>query len=196
MDYAGPGDEPQSGSSAYQSFLFVAGSAEETAYIAALRESLGEEMADRIQRARARRDHLRLLTDSERTRLRESMAPVLRDIVASGAIRPVIQEETYDGVDDEWVSVMVWGSDGTGMGVLIPTEPTTADRVASLAGQLQEWEIEELAAAGRSATWPECPAHPNSHPLEPAAADGNRAVWRCPRSGQVISQVGALGTAD
>ena len=135
----------------------------------------------------------RPLTDSERSRLREAMAPVLRDIQASGAIPPIIHEETQDGAHDEWVGVMLWGSDGTGMGVFIPAESIAAEQVVRLAEQVQEWEIEELASVGRSATWPECPEHPNSHPLQPVADDRNRAVWQCPRSGQVISQVGALG---
>lgn len=168
MDPSEPGDEPESGSPAYQSFL-------------------------QIQPAWAPRGQPRPLTDGERTRLREALAPALRDIEASGAIRPVIREETCDSVAADFVSVMAWSADGTGMGVHVPTEPTAAERVARLAEQLQEWEIEELAAAGRPATWPECPEHPDSHPLEPIAAGGTRAVWRCPRSGQVISQVGALG---
>jgi hypothetical protein len=65
------------------------------------------------------------------------------------------------------------------------------ERLAGPADQLQEWEIEELAAAGRPATWPECPLHPDSHPLAPQAS-GDQAVWSCPRSGQVISAIGAL----
>jgi hypothetical protein len=193
VDHAGPGDESQSASSAYQSFLFTAGSAEEAAYFAALRERFDEEMGDRVELTRTLRGRPRPLTDSERSRLRETIAPVLRDIQASGAILPTMREETQDGVDGEWISVMLWSPDGTGMGVFIPTEPTAADQVVRLAEQVQEWEIEELASAGRSATWPECPEHPNSHPLEPVAADRNRAAWRCPRSGHVISQVGALG---
>lgn len=135
----------------------------------------------------------RPLTESERTRLRETLAPVLRDIQASGAIRPIIREETRDSVTDDFVSVMVWHADRTGMGVFVPAEDTAAQRVVRLAEQVQEWEIEELAAAGRSATWPECPDHPNSHPLQPVLSGQDTAVWRCPRSARVISQVGAFG---
>lgn len=137
-------------------------------------------------------EELRPLTEGERTRLRETMAPVLRDIEAGGAIVPIIQEEAHADLDGEFVSVMAWSADGSGMGLFIPTEPTSAERVARLADQVQEWEVEELAARGRPATWPECPDHPNSHPLEPVVAD-DTAVWRCPRSGHVIGRVGALG---
>ena len=135
----------------------------------------------------------RPLTESERARLHDTLAPVLRDIQASGAVLPVIRDETRDPVGDDFVSVMMWSSDGTGMGVHVPTQDTAAARVARLAEQVQEWEIEELAAVGRSATWPECPDHPNSHPLQPGLSDQDTAVWCCPRSGRVISQVGAFG---
>jgi hypothetical protein len=66
--------------------------------------------------------------------------------------------------------------------------------VVRLAGDVQEWEIEELAAAGQPATWPECPGHPDAHPLEPFVDRGNVAVWRCPRAGRVIGEIGTLGT--
>jgi hypothetical protein len=172
----------------------MTGSAEEATYFADLRERFGDEFVDRIQRSRALRGQSRPLTENERTRLRETLAPVLRDIEASGVILPTIQEQTCEDVDDEFVSVMAWGSDGTGMAVFIPSERLAVERVARLAEQLQEWEIEELAAAGRSATWPECPDHPNSHPLEPVVDDEKMAVWRCPRTARMICAIGALGT--
>ena len=79
------------------------------------------------------------------------------------------------------------GSRGIHVQVSLPPP----ERLADLAHQLQEWEVEELAAAGRPATWPECPEHPDSHPLAPQAR-GGQAVWCCPASGQVISVVGSL----
>ena len=51
--------------------------------------------------------------------------------------------------------------------------------------------MEELAAAGRPATWPECPGHPDSHPLSPEAREGE-AAWCCPVSGQVVCSIGTL----
>ena len=79
------------------------------------------------------------------------------------------------------------GSQGIRVQVSLPA----LERLADLADQLQEWEIEELAAAGRPATWPECPQHPATHPLAPQARSG-QAAWCCPASGQVISVIGAL----
>jgi hypothetical protein len=70
---------------------------------------------------------------------------------------------------------------------------SAAERVAGLAEQVQEWEVEALAGAGRPATWPECPAHPASHPLEPAVSADGAATWRCPRSGLAVGAIGALG---
>jgi hypothetical protein len=116
-------------------------------------------------------------------RLHEALAPVLRDIEASGAIFPAIEEAGDADADDELASVMASGSDGTGMGIFVPAQRLTAERVARLAEQLQEWEVEELAAAGRSATWPGCPDHPNSHPLEPVVDEEQGAIWRCPGPG-------------
>jgi hypothetical protein len=60
-----------------------------------------------------------------------------------------------------------------------------------LAEQVQEWELEELAAAGFPATWPQCPDHPNSHPLSPEAR-GGQALWTCPRTGRRIAVIGGL----
>jgi ABC-type uncharacterized transport system ATPase subunit len=68
-----------------------------------------------------------------------------------------------------------------------------ADRLADIAQQLQEWELEELAAAGRPATWPECPKHPDSHPLSPRVRDGV-AVWSCPRTGRTEYAIGGVTT--
>ena len=67
------------------------------------------------------------------------------------------------------------------------------DQLAQLADQVQEWAVEELWNRGRSATWPECPFHPNSHPLEPAAVAG-AALWRCPKTAERVAAIGALST--
>jgi hypothetical protein len=191
-----PGDHGQGGdsstsSAAYSSFLFIDGTVEGDDF-ATFRERFGDEVADRMEQLRDLHGRSRPLTEEERAAVRETMAPVLRDIEASGAILPSIQEEAYEDVGDVSFRVWVWGSDGTGMGLVMPTARLVAERVVRLAEQLQEWEIEELAAVGRSATWPECPDHPNSHPLEPIVDDKNMAVWRCPRAGHVVCEIGTL----
>jgi hypothetical protein len=171
----------------------MAGSAEKAAHFAQLREMFGDEAVESIQRNMALQKHPRPLTDHEREVLRETSAPVLRDMAASGAIVADIREEAHADRGDETVCAWVSGADGiTGVGIWVSLEGSAAERVAELAGQLQEWEIDELWAAGRSAIWPECSEHPDSHPLEPAVDRENGASWRCPWSGDVICAIGAL----
>jgi hypothetical protein len=188
----GRADGPGAPSSAYRSFLFTAGSPQEAAYLAALRARFGNDFAGRHRRLGELYGRPRPFTDGEGVVLREVMAPVVWDILTSGAVLPVIQDEAYPE-DDETFCVWLWGSDGTGLGVWIYEARLGAEQVAWVAEQVQDWEIEELAAVGRSATWPVCPDHPDSHPLDAVVDDGN-AVWRCPRSGRTISAIGAFGT--
>jgi hypothetical protein len=168
-------------------------SAEKAAHLDALRGVFGDEVVETMQRDMALSEHPRPLTDQEREVVREAAAPVLRDIAASGAIGLDLREEARADRGDEIVYAWMSGADGvTGVDIWISLGSSIAERVAELAEQLQEWEVEALWAAGRSATWPECPQHPNSHPLEPAVAGG--PVWRCPRSGDTICAIGALGS--
>jgi hypothetical protein len=132
----------------------------------------------------------RALTDAERTELRLALEPVLRDLRVSGAIVPRVRKEAWDN-DPESVQAWIELSGPTGCGIYMLLRHSAAERVANLADQIQEWEVEELCAAGRPATWPQCPIHPDSHPLSPAVHDGS-AVWRCPRSGDVICPIGTL----
>ena len=55
--------------------------------------------------------------------------------------------------------------------------PSAAERVTRLGGQLQDWEIEVLAAVGRPAARSDCQHHPNSNPLESVLSE-SRAVCR------------------
>ena len=118
----------------------------------------------------------------------EAIAPVLRDISATCGVELDVRDEQwgYDGP-----AVMVWEPDGSGTGVAVVAGQPSSEQIASLADQLQEVVIEALWSAGRPVTWPQCPSHPDSHPLEAAVVD-SRAVWRCPKSGVVIDGVGAL----
>jgi hypothetical protein len=126
------------------------------------------------------------------------MDTVLADLRAAGAIVPEVRYEAWDerpdqvcafigpaglAPDDRWA-----GSQGVWVARFGPA----GQRLAALAEQVQEWEVEALAAAGRPATWPECPEHPGSHPLQSWAEDGERAVWRCPRSQRVVCGIGEL----
>ena len=160
--------------------------------IAAIERDIGPEAAEAARRSWRLAHNPRPLTDAERAELRANLEPVLRDMRGSGAIVPDILEEAHDNLGPDCVCAWIQtpggaGSRGIGVQVSLPAP----ERLADLADQLQEWEIEELAAAGRPATWPQCPQHPGTHPLAPQAR-GGQAAWCCPASRQVISIIGAL----
>ncbi len=163
---------------------------------AAIERAIGPEAAEAARRSRQLADSPRPLTDAEREKLRAALEPILRDIRVSGAIVPAVLEEAHDDLGPDYVPAWIrspegasWGAGSQGIRVQVSLSPP--ERLADLADQVQEWEVEELAAAGRPATWPECPQHPDSHPLAPEAR-GEQAAWCCPRSGQLIDVIGAL----
>jgi hypothetical protein len=194
VDQSTPGPEGNPPAANQGSFI-VPGSPDEAVQLAGMREALGDEAVGHYLRTRDRAQRSRPLTAAERADLQAALDPVLRDLAASGAIMPVIQDEGANQearYEEEFVLVWFRSADGTGAGIYLPPGPPTADQVARVADQVQEWEIEELAAAARPATWPGCPLHPGSHPLA-AEVDGDVAVWRCPRGARpVIGAIGAL----
>lgn len=120
------------------------------------------------------------------------LAPVLRDLSATCAVRATVCEKRdFMGLGED--VVMVCASDGSGQGVDVAEHQSAAEQVADLADQVQGWAVEELCARLRPAVWPECPAHPDSHPLEAGVVKGV-AVWSCPRSRQVVAPVGELSS--
>jgi hypothetical protein len=165
----------QPGDGAYQSFLSIQWNGD-----------------SQLLRARELGRYPRPLTDDERSVIDTAIAPVLHDLRAADAILPQIDYEARDrGTDD--VCARIRSVDRTsGQRVWAVPASSAAERVVQLADQVQEWEVEELCAAGRSATWPECPEHPASHPLEPVVDDHGAAIWRCPRSGLAICAIGQL----
>jgi hypothetical protein len=133
-------------------------------------------------------------TDAERSVVDAAFAPVLRDLLATEAIVPEVRYEAWQDRGPESVSAFIGPAGGTAgsRGVWVELAASLAEQVARLAEQVQEWEVEELCASGQSATWPQCPEHPNAHPLEPAVTDAAAAIWRCPRAGLAISAIGEL----
>jgi hypothetical protein len=63
-----------------------------------------------------------------------------------------------------------------------------------VADQVQEWAVEELCSVGRPTNWPQCPRHPQSHPLVAVLREG-LAVWVCPKTADVVCEVGHLVTS-
>jgi hypothetical protein len=186
--------------SSYGFFIKKGNPDEEAAQLAAIRERLGDETVDRIQRSRERMRHPRPLTATEREVIRKAMAPVLWDLEASGAIVPEILYETRGDErrqgSREGVATEVTPG-GHGGSVWVPTEECSpAEQVWWAADQLQDWEVHQLWHAGRSTTWPECRDHPNSHPLEPGIYGDDTAVWRCPMSKHISCAIGELGSGE
>jgi hypothetical protein len=122
--------------------------------------------------------------------LSEALAPVLRDLGNSGSLMPEVRDEQWAGLPGQ-VTAMLHSADGTGQGVSAMAAEPLPQRIASVADQVQEWAVEALWQAGRPATWPECPRHPDSHPLMAVVREG-RAVWICPSTGDLVSDVGRL----
>jgi hypothetical protein len=132
-----------------------------------------------------------VLSDWEQDVLRAALAPILRDIGATGAIVPQIVPEAHERRDE---AVCAWIDEGNGLGcgIWVPLYgESAAHQVCWLAEQFVEWESEKLADVGRPAVWPPCPDHPGAHPLWPEF-DGESAVWQCTTSERVVSRIGAL----
>jgi hypothetical protein len=179
---------------AFRGFSYVTGGQEEAAFFAGLRQRFGDEAVDQMLRSRELMRDPRPLTDAERSVIDATMAPVLHDLRAAGAIVPEVRFEAMEDRGPDYVCAVI-GPAGRAIGsqgVWVALAQSVAERVADLADQVQEWEVEALAEAGRPATWPECPEHPASHPLAPAVAGDGGAVWRCPRSGTPAGAIGGL----
>jgi hypothetical protein len=166
---------------------------DEEELFAAIGQAIGPEAAQAARRSWQLAGTPRILTDAERAELQAALDPVLRDMRSSGAIVPDVLAEAHQDLGPDCLPAWILspGSSGSAWGIRVEVGLPVPERLAGLADQLQEWEVEELAATGRPATWPECPEHPDSHPLAPRAS-GDQAVWCCPRSGHVISAIGAL----
>ena len=69
---------------------------------------------------------------------------------------------------------------------------TKADALRHLADQAQEVVIEAVrTATGDARPWPECPEHPDHHPMKAREVDGE-AVWMCPRQERTRIPIGRL----
>lgn len=122
--------------------------------------------------------------------LLEAAVPVLQDLERTCPFMPRIEPGKWSGMDRRF-DAFAWGPDNDAQGIHVEADDSAAERVASLADQLQELVVENLVPLGHQAVWPECPEHPRSHPLTATVDDGD-AVWICPKSQTVISAIGGL----
>lgn len=125
--------------------------------------------------------------------LAAAMALILHDLAGPDGVQLSVRDEPWHDTA-QTASAMLFGPDGSGMGVFIHLGHPVSAQVASLADQVQEWAVEALWALGRPATWPACPHHPASHPLAAAEWSG-RALWTCPVLATEVSEIGQR-TAD
>ena len=124
--------------------------------------------------------------DSE---LEAALAPVLADLTSATALDPEFGD--IDLPLNETIGTMLYLPGTGGAGVSVTRGASRTDQVVSLADQVQEWTVEALWSLGRSPVWPECPKHPDSHPLRPEALSG-AATWVCPSSEEEIGPIGSL----
>lgn len=117
--------------------------------------------------------------------LQAALEAVQRDLKRCG-VQPVIEPWGLAGV---WLRE----PDGTGAVVTISLGSAAEEQVVDLADDVQDWAVEALNAAALPAVWPECPRHPNSHPLQ-ATLVSNQPTWVCPRDSDVVSRIGDLSS--
>jgi len=156
----------------------------------AVRQSLGEEHYQRMRRTMELMRNPRPLTEADAAVLRAAVAPLLRDLAATGMPLPDIRTEAHE---DRECAVCGWIAmpGGFGQGVWVLRDHSHAEQVAELAEQFQNWAADYLVEAGHSPDWPACPAHGGDRGLAAEVRDG-AAVWVCREDGRVISPIGAL----
>jgi hypothetical protein len=121
----------------------------------------------------------------------EAVGPLQRDMEATGQAVPDIRPEAHADRGAGIVCAWIQEPDGTGR-TLSVLRGRLADQLCDLAEQLQDWAGSVQGDAQR-VPWPECPAHPGAHRLEPDAT-GETAVWECPQTNRVVAEIGALGS--
>lgn len=116
----------------------------------------------------------------------EALETVLRDLQAQCAVQPDVRS-------DDRFGIVLWAPDGSGQGVTPHPDGTAAELLVHLADQVQDWAVEALWSEGASAVWPQCPTHPDTHPLT-ATVRTDTAVWVCPKRGTAVARIGELQT--
>jgi hypothetical protein len=82
-----------------------------------MRARIGDEAFEQHMRTKELMKHPRELTHYQKTRLRDALAPVMRDLEVSGQAPPLIREESREDLDDDAICAWIEGPDGTGQGI-------------------------------------------------------------------------------
>lgn len=153
--------------------------------------NVGPADQERGERSRALGLSPRPLSAGQAAILREAVAPLLCDMEATGQSRPDIRAEAHADRGAGIVCAWIGDPGGTGRSISVLASAQRGDQLADLAEQLQDWARGTQASPHRP-EWPDCPAHPGCHRLEPCAL-GETAGWECPQANRVIAEIGALG---
>jgi len=114
--------------------------------------------------------------------VRAAAAPVLADLRRTASLRVRLVRSR----DADIEAMLCVGDSGATSVSLGDAHDEPGETVPHLTEQVQDVVFEELPG-----TWPECPAHPDGHPLA-VDVDAGRAVWVCPATRAPVSVVGDL----
>jgi hypothetical protein len=124
--------------------------------------------------------------------VREALRPVLDDLerTCPGLVEPVPWDRGRR--DDRSLDGAIWLRDVNGYGpIFVAQFDDLGDLRLQAAETVQEAAVEALWSRGYSAVWPQCPDHPDTHPLDARTTAGG-LVWVCPRTARSICAVGRL----
>jgi len=111
---------------------------------------------------------------------------------ATGQALPDIRAEAHADRGAGIVCAWIQYPDGSGRTLSVLPPGQRGHQLCDLAEQLQDWS-RDLQADPQQRPWPDCPAHPGAHRLEPEAT-GESAEWYCPQTSRLVAEVGALGS--
>jgi hypothetical protein len=124
--------------------------------------------------------------------LRRALDVVRSDVVRSGLDDLVVDDRDWCNWSRQ-TGAMLQSPYGHGQGVSVMIGESPDAQLASVADQVQEFIHEGILwYGGKPVVWPQCPLHPDSHPLAPVVDGTQGPVWTCPRSAHVVARIGAL----
>lgn len=112
---------------------------------------------------------------------------VLRDLPPN--VRPSIGRVSRFDYDERSVLVELISEDDVSV-VQVDTGLSLTEQLVAVASKVQDEIQSDSTVLG--STWPRCPVHPDTHPLQPVCS-ADYAWWFCPLNRQAIWKIGRLG---